>query len=84
MKSGYVKECVIVAVPDPQKVLGNVPVLAYVPMTEECVEDDIIAYLKKHIEKYKIPVQCMRIKSLPRNYMGKLERKKVRQLFMEG
>jgi long-chain acyl-CoA synthetase len=83
MKSGYVKECVIVAVPDPQKVLGNVPVLAYVPMTEECVEDDIIAYLKKHIEKYKIPVQCMRIKSLPRNYMGKLERKKVRQLFME-
>jgi long-chain acyl-CoA synthetase len=82
MKSGYVKECAIVAIPDTQKVLGNIPVLAYVPMTKDCKEDEIISYLKNHIEKYKVPVQCMEISVLPRNYMGKLERNKVIQLFL--
>jgi long-chain acyl-CoA synthetase len=81
MKSGYIKECAIVSIPDPQKVLGNVPVIAYVPNTKECKEEDIISYLKSHIEKYKMPVQYMRINAIPRNYMGKMERNKVRQLF---
>lgn len=82
MKSGYVKECAIVPIPDPQKVLGNVPVLAYVPATNDYKEEDILCYLKKYIEKYKVPVQCIRLNALPRNYMGKLERKKVKEFFM--
>lgn len=81
MKSMLVKECAIVGIPDSQKVLGNVAVLAYV--SDEMDEKDIIEYLKEKVEKYKLPVKCIKLKTLPRNYMGKLERKKLREMFTE-
>ena len=81
MKSGMFKECAIVGIEDPQKVLGNIPVLAYVSEMETLDEKEINLYLRKHIEKYKIPVQSLRVKALPRNYMGKLDRNKIRKLF---
>lgn len=83
MKSGLIKECAVSAIPDPQEILGNVPVLVYVAVTEEVQEIEIEVYLKKNIEKYKLPVKYMRVNSLPRNYMGKLERNKIKKIALE-
>lgn len=85
MKSELIRECAIVGIPDPKKMLGMVPVMAYVPSREGIGESAVMKYLRERIEKYKIPVKCMRVKLLPRNYMGKLERNKVKELFtMDG
>lgn len=82
MKSELIKECAIVGIQDPEGMLGMIPVMAYVPMQEETDEGMIMSYLREHIEKYKIPVKCVRVKGLPRNYMGKLERNTVKDLFV--
>ncbi len=84
MKSELIKECAIVGIQDPEGILGTVPIMAYVPSREDADENMIINYLKGHIEKYKIPVKCMCVRSLPRNYMGKLERNKVKELFIKS
>lgn len=81
MKSEMVKECAIVGISDPDGMLGTIPVMAYVVNREGMDESAIVSYLREHVEKYKLPVKCVRVKALPRNYMGKLERGKVKQLF---
>lgn len=84
MKSELVKECAIVGIPDPDGVLGTIPVIAYSPCQKHVDGKAILNYLKERIEKYKIPMKYICVKSLPRNYMGKLERNMVKKLFVEN
>lgn len=81
LKSSLVKECAIIGIDDPMKLLGKVPVLAYVPENKGIKDEDVLNYLKNNFEKYKVPVACLRVKALPRNYMGKLERKNILEWF---
>lgn len=83
MKSEMVKECAIVGIPDPEGMLGTIPVMAYVKNPEGIDESVLMSYLREHVEKYKVPVKCVRVKALPRNYMGKLERGKIKRLFAQ-
>lgn len=83
MKSGLVKECAVVGITDTEGLLGMIPALVYVPLDQpEVEENEIIRYLKEHTEKYKQPVVWKMVKQIPRNYMGKLERRKVKEMFI--
>ena len=80
MKSGLVIECAVVGIDDSEGLLGTVPALVYVP-AKKSGEAEILAYLSEHLEAYKVPARCLELGALPRNYMGKLERQKIRDLF---
>ena len=82
MQSGLVKECAVVGIIDTEGLLGMIPALAYVPIVSSGTEEnEVIGYLKEHIEKYKQPVILKAVTVLPRNYMGKLERGKIKEMF---
>jgi long-chain acyl-CoA synthetase len=83
MKSGFVSECVMVGIADRKGVMGILPALAYVADKQEIHEYDILDYLKDKIEPYKMPAKCVRLERLPRNYMGKLERKEIKKILEE-
>lgn len=73
-----VEECAIVAVPDP--ILQEVG-RAYIIPKEGCTinEEDLKAYLKKNLAKYKIPKQFVFRSELPLTSIGKIEKKKLNQ-----
>ncbi|HEX3012185.1 MAG TPA: class I adenylate-forming enzyme family protein [Syntrophomonadaceae bacterium] len=73
-----VEECAVVAVPDP--ILQEVG-RAYIIPKEGCTinEEELKAYLKKNLAKYKIPHQFIFRKELPLTSIGKIEKKKLNQ-----
>ena len=71
-------ECACIGVEDPEKILGQVPVLYYVAeQGENPQEKDIQSFLAGRMEAYKIPKYFMSVTELPRNRMKKLDRKKL-------
>lgn len=73
-----ISECACIGVPDPEGVLGFVPVLFLVPRNNKFTEDGLKHFLSGRIEKYKIPVKCVELIELPRNSMQKIDRKALR------
>lgn len=70
----YVKECVCIPVPD--ELTGNALKL-YVVMEEGVLfdENDIRKVLSSKLETYKVPRYYEKIKDIPRNKIGKIDRK---------
>ena len=74
------KECACIGVPDPNEVLGQIPVL-FVVKEEGYSEDDLKVYLAAHMERFKIPQEFVSVPELPRNRMKKLDRKEMKRLW---
>lgn len=75
-----VKECACIGVPDPKEVLGQVPVL-YVAAGNGFTENGLQAFLAEKMERYKLPQHYVLVEALPRNRMGKIDRKAIRSLW---
>ena len=74
-----VSECCCVAAPD--AVLGSVPVVFVVPHNrEEFREEALYRHLAGMLEKYKMPRRIIPLDAIPKNHMGKYERKKLTEL----
>lgn len=74
------KECACIGVPDPNEVLGQIPVL-FVVEGEGYSEDDLKRFLSKRVERFKMPERYVKVSQLPRNRMLKLDRKEMRRLW---
>ena len=76
-----VRECACIGVPDPNEVLGQVPVLYLAVNDAGFSEAGIQTFLAQRMERYKLPAQYVVVENLPRNRMGKIDRKAIRQLW---
>jgi len=71
---GVVESCVV-GLPD--KRWGEIPVAFIVGSVES---SELISYLRNKISRYKVPRKFIQIDSIPKNILGKVERKKLREL----
>lgn len=70
-----IKECACIAVSDPNMILGEVPVVYYVLKgIERMKKEELYLFLRDRIEHYKMPFDFVEIDSLPKNYMGKINK----------
>lgn len=76
-------ECACAGVPDPEEILGQVPVLFYVTNDENLSVQELNAFLVEQLERYKLPKHYIRVDEIPRNTMKKIDRKGVRHLWDE-
>lgn len=68
-----IRECACVGVKDPNEILGQVPVL-FVVAKSGFDENEMVRFLSSRLERYKLPVEYIRLESLPRNRMQKVDR----------
>ncbi|TSI03033.1 o-succinylbenzoate--CoA ligase [Lysinibacillus sp. BW-2-10] len=61
------------------EVWGQVPV-AFVVLKHDVTEEELIAFCKEKLAKYKIPKQFYVVQALPRNASNKLMRRKLKEL----
>jgi len=73
-----VLEAAVVGRPDPM--LGEVPV-AFVAFTEgaEVDSDELLAFVRERLAKYKVPAEVRVLDALPRNPVGKLDKPTMRE-----
>ena len=76
-------ECAVIAVPD--EVWGEVP-KAFVVLKENChvSEEEMIAFLKDRLARYKIPRSFEFVPSLPKGGTGKIQKKVLRKQYWAG
>ena len=77
-----VKECACIGVDDKQGIWGEIPI-AFIVQNENYEESILKKYLVTHLERYKMPHKYIYVSSLPRNYMGKIDRKTLKRIYME-
>ncbi len=77
----HVSECACIGVADPENILGFVPVLFVVVKDNLFSEDDMHTYLAGRMERYKLPVQYIKLQELPRNRMQKIDRKTLKNIW---
>lgn len=80
-----VRECACIGVEDPEGILGKVPVL----FVKKDVNKDfsitaLQLFMKEHLESYKVPYKIMEIEEIPKNYMGKMNRNKLLELWKKN
>ena len=73
-----VLECGVIGKEDSNR--GESIILYVVKLNDIILESDIINYCKKGLTVYKIPKQVIFIKELPKNNVGKILRRKLREL----
>lgn len=77
-----VEECACIGIKDPQNVLGYVPLLFVVSDNKEDFSDiKIRTYIERHLENYKVPYRIIEVDEIPKNFMGKIDRKKLDDLW---
>ncbi len=76
-----VRECACIGVLDPKEVLGQVPVLFVVVKDAAFTEAGIAKFLSNHMERYKLPQHYILLPELPRNRMGKIDRKELHKIW---
>ena len=79
----HLKECACIGVPDPDGILGFVPVLFVVAKDNMYSKESIHTYLAGRMERYKLPMHYVQIQELPRNRMQKLDRKALKKMWEE-
>lgn len=77
----HIKECACIGVNDPDEVLGQVPVLLVVAKDNGFTKAGIQTFLANKMERYKLPQHYMIVQELPRNKMGKLDRKQMHKMW---
>lgn len=78
-----IRECACIGVPDPERILGQVPVLYVVLEGTDINWDNLKKFLSERMERYKLPQKYIIIEELPRNRMKKLNRKELVRLWNE-
>lgn len=81
VSQGYngVRECACVGVSDPKGITDEMPILYVVPENGSgWNEKDFLLYLGKYLEGYEIPKKILFIDEVPKNYVGKTDRKVLR------
>ncbi|MDE7297558.1 MAG: AMP-binding protein [Lachnospiraceae bacterium] len=76
-----VRECACIGVPDPNGVLGQVPVLFVAARDAGFTEAGLQTFLAPRMERYKLPQHYVLLQELPRNRMGKIDRRQLRALW---
>ena len=69
-----VLEAAVIAKPD--AALGEIPI-AFVALKHSATADELIAFCNAHLARYKVPRGICFLDALPRNAMGKIEKKKL-------
>lgn len=77
-------ECACCGVKDPDDVLGEVPVLFVVTQTGSCDEKRLREKIRQKGNGYMVPAGIYSVTELPRNYMGKIDRKRLREMGEEN
>jgi long-chain acyl-CoA synthetase len=77
-----ISDAACIGVPDPDGVVGQVPVLYVVPEAGYD-EKGLIRFLASRLEAYKLPKQFISIQEIPRNRMKKLDRKALHKMYGE-
>lgn len=72
----YIKDCACIGVDDPNGVLGQIPILFIEINSSSYKEKELRLFLAKNMERYKLPKEYILLSKIPRNKMGKIERKK--------
>ncbi len=75
-----IRECACVGVKDPNGVLGQVPVL-FVVAKSGFDENEMVRFLSSRLERYKLPAEYIRLESLPRNRMQKIDRSELKMIW---
>ena len=80
-----VREAACIGVEDPEKIMGQVPVL-YVAAEgkDPFPEDQLMKFLSRKLEIFKLPKQILYIREIPRNRMGKINRNELRRIWESG
>ena len=79
-----VAECACIGVADTEGVLGEIPALYIVPERSPFDTAAVTKYLTPLLESYKLPKKFVLLEALPRNAMGKLDRKALRRLWADA
>jgi malonyl-CoA/methylmalonyl-CoA synthetase len=78
-----VAESAVVALSDPD--FGEVGLALVVPGTGQTISaDEILLHLKKTMANFKVPKRCLLVADLPRNAMGKVQKKLLRERYAGG
>lgn len=80
-----IEECACIGVKDPQNVLGQVSVLFFVKAIDKKFSDKVLQiHMVNHLEGFKVPYKLIEVDELPRNHIGKIDRKKLQILWQEN
>lgn len=71
----YISECACIGVPDPEGILGSVPVLFVVAKNNHYSGEDLKSFLAGRMERYKLPSRYISVQKIPRNRMQKIDRR---------
>ena len=74
-------EYACIGVPDPDGILGHVPVLFVGKCREDYSAVELRKYLATRLERIKIPARIIEVEELPRNRMQKLDRRAIAALY---
>ena len=72
-----VKEAAVIGVPD--EAYGEVPIAFVVSGRETLQPEDVKAFCTENLAKYKRPARVIFIEELPKNTVGKILRRDLRQ-----
>ena len=71
-------EAVCIGIPDPQGVLGEVVKAFIIKGSSKHNFEEIDVFLKRNLEKYKVPLEYVWINEIPKTSSGKIERYKLK------
>lgn len=70
--------CACIGVQDKKQLLGEM-IVAYLVVKQNIEEEKLNKYLSSHLESYKIPAELIFIDKIPTNYMGKVDKNKLKE-----
>jgi malonyl-CoA/methylmalonyl-CoA synthetase len=78
-----ISECAVVGIEDPE--WGEVVAVAAVPRGDGQIElEPLREWSRARLARYKLPSRLLLVRELPRNAMGKVSKKAVKELFAGG
>ncbi len=82
MTNEKIIDCACIPVKDKNSILGNVPIMFVVLKKEVKTEkNEFKNYLLKKLETYKVPIEFIEIEELPKNYVGKIDREQLKNIW---
>jgi Acyl-CoA synthetases (AMP-forming)/AMP-acid ligases II len=79
LKNKNVKECAVVGKDDNK--WGEIVVAAIIPKNKTISEEEVQNWCSKYLSDYKIPRMIKFLDELPKNSMGKVTKKELKNIF---